>query len=1190
MLWKIAGFEYRYQVRTPAFWVSCGLFFIFAFLTLAIDQIHVGGDNGNIHRNAPYSLASIALSFGLFFMFASTGMAAATVARDDETGFGPILRSTPVQRLEFLYGRGLGAFAAVVTAFLSVPLGMALGAAAPWLDHEVIGPFRPGDYLAATFGLALPLLFLTFSLFFALAAATRSMISTYIGMIGLLVAWTVANALTDKPEWEHFMALAEPFGLGAFSYVTKYWTVLEKNTLAPPLGGVMLVHSLIWTPVAVGLWAVAGIVFRFETKPVKPAKAEQALVADARKSQPTLQLKPPSPATVFWAQMVARTRLDLAQVFKSPAFFILLGLGALNAGAGLWFSNGPYETDVYPVTRRVIATLQGAFTFIPILVAVFYAGELVWKERERRTDELIDSTPAPDVVFAAPKILAISLVLIIILTVGALIGVGVQLAKGWTDLQLRDYFSWYIAPSALLAIQIAILAVFVQALAPSKYVGFGIMLVWFVFSLVARSLHFEDHLYRYATSLAVPLSDMNGEGHFGAARGWFQAYWSLIALILAGLTYGLWRRGRDAALRPRLRRLPRRLRSATGLGLVGLAVMAAGVGGFIFYNTHHLNTYRTDYDAEVWLAGYEKTLLPFEKTPQPKITDVRLAVDLYPSAQRAVAHGVFRMQNRTGQPLREVHLRFAQDVKVVSLSVEGARPKQTFDRFNYRIFAFDTPLSPGETRSLSFEVERGQRGFRNDDNGWTRVYDNGTFLDSGDITPSLGIGREGLLQDRAIRRKHGLPDALRPAKLEDEGARGFNLLGKDADWVNADITVSTTADQTPMAPGYKVSDQTLGGRRIAEFRTEAPILKFFSIQSARYAERAETYKGIDLHIFYHPDHGWNVDRMIKALKVGLDYDQANFSPYQFRQVRILEFPGYADFAQSFANTIPYSENLGWIFDSRDPEKIDMVTYVTAHELGHQWWAHQVIGADLQGASMLDETLAQYSALMAMEKLYGHNQIRKFLKFELDRYLRARGGDLVEEEPLNRVENQAYIHYRKGSLIMYRLKEELGEARVNAALRTFLHDFAFKGPPYPTTRDLIADFRAQARPDQQNLITDLFEKITLYDLKAISAKTRHQKDGAYATDFTFEAHKLYADGKGLETEKPLNDTVDLGLFRKEPGSPGFGDADVLSLRRYPIHSGRQTITLVSATKPAHAGVDPYAILIDRKTDDNLVAVH
>jgi ABC-2 type transport system permease protein len=128
----------------------------------------------------------------------------------------------------------------------------------------------------------------------------------------------------------------------------------------------------------------------------------------------------------------------------------------------------------------------------------------------------------------------------------------------------------------------------------------------------------------------------------------------------------------------------------------------------------------------------------------------------------------------------------------------------------------------------------------------------------------------------------------------------------------------------------------------------------------------------------------------------------------------------------------------------------LVTYVGAHEIAHQWWAHQMIGADQQGGALLSETLAQYSALHGDEAHLRRAEIRKFLKFELDSYLRARGGDVIEELPLYRVENQPYIYYRKGSLVMYRLPSEIGEEAVNRALRKLLAAHAFKGAPYPIT--------------------------------------------------------------------------------------------------------------------------------------------
>lgn len=41
---------------------------------------------------------------------------------------------------------------------------------------------------------------------------------------------------------------------------------------------------------------------------------------------------------------------------------------------------------------------------------------------------------------------------------------------------------------------------------------------------------------------------------------------------------------------------------------------------------------------------------------------------------------------------------------------------------------------------------------------------------------------------------------------------------------------------------------------------------------------------------------------------------------------------------------------------------------------------------------MSETMSQYAALMVMEREYGREQMRRFLKYELDSYLSARGGE------------------------------------------------------------------------------------------------------------------------------------------------------------------------------------------------------
>ncbi|PXA86397.1 aminopeptidase [Caulobacter sp. D4A] len=1194
MFGKIAGFEYRYQLRSPVFWVVAVLFFLLAFGATTISQISIGLGPSD-HRNGPFALSMSALIFSLFYMFVTTAFVANVIVRDDETGYGPILRATRIGKFDYLYGRFAGAFLAAATSFLAVPLAVFLGSLMPWVDKEMLGPFLPQAYLFSYFALAIPNILLTSAMFFALATVTRSMMWTYVGVIGFMVLWVIGNIALDKPEFEHIVAMWDPLGTSAFGILTRYWTASERNTQIPALAGALLFNRAFVVVLSAGLLGLAYGLFRFQSAELSGRKKQSRKEAKADAEQPPAPRPLPAPRhdrAAAWVQFSARTRLDMGQVFKSPAYFVLLALGLFNAAGSLWFATDAtgYGGVIYPVTRALLAPLMGSFGLIPMIIAIYYAGELVWRERERRTHEIVDSTPVGDWSFTAPKIAAIALVLLSTLLVSVLAAVVSQVAHGYFRLELDKYLLWYVLPQAVDLILLAVLAVFLQVLSPHKFIGWGLMVVYIVTDLTFVNLGLQHNLYRYGGAPGTPFSDMNRLGDFWVGAWWFRAYWIAFAALMTIVSYALWRRGTEGRLLPRLRRLPYRLRGANGVVFGVFLTAFVGLGGFIFVNTNVWNEYRTNLDDERWTADFEKALLRYENTPQPKIIGMKLDVDLWPHEPKAVTRGAYVFQNKTGQPIKEIHVRFDRDLVVRGLSIEGARPKQTFDRFNYRIFAFDTPMAPGETRRMSFITERSQKGFKNNGNE-TRVVDNGTFLNNFEIAPILGMSREGLLQDRAKRRKYGLPPELRMAKLGDAASRQFNYLRHDADFVASDITVTTDAGQTPIAPGTLVSERTWtsgsDNRRTARFVADAPILPFLSIQSARYAVSREAYKGVDLAVYYDPQHAWNIERMRTAMKASLDYYQPAFGPYQFKQLRFLEFPAYQSFAQAYAGTIPWSEAMFFIADYRNPEKIDMVTYVGAHEIGHQWWAHQVLGADQQGSTMLSETFAQYSALMVMKRMYGEAQIRKFLKFELNGYLRARGGDVLEEQPLARVENQQYVHYRKGSLVMYRLQHEVGEETVNRALRRLIAEYGFKGAPYPTTLDFLRILRAEVPADKQALVTDLFEKITLYDLKTKSASVKKRADGRYDVKLVVEARKMYADGRGKETNAPLNEVLDVGLFTAEPGKKDFAQKNVVAFERRPIRTGTQTLTFVTKVAPRFAGVDPYNLVIDRNGDDNVI---
>jgi aminopeptidase N len=250
----------------------------------------------------------------------------------------------------------------------------------------------------------------------------------------------------------------------------------------------------------------------------------------------------------------------------------------------------------------------------------------------------------------------------------------------------------------------------------------------------------------------------------------------------------------------------------------------------------------------------------------------------------------------------------------------------------------------------------------------------------------------------------------------------------------------------------------------------------------------------------------------------------------------------------------------------------------------------VSAANVQGASAIIETLAQYSALMLMEREYGPHMMRRFLKYELDNYLSNRGGEAIEELPLYRVEDQGYIYYRKGSIVMYALKDYMGEDAVNAALRNFVNDAAYRTNPYPTSRELIKNLRAEASTDeQQELITDMFERITLWDLKLENATVKERDDGRFDVSIEVSASKFEASGSGEQTEIPLDMPIDIGIFSMNPDDVTEGEDHVLMLEKRRVKTGRMSFELVVDEKPKYVGIDPYSKLIDRNSDDNLKAL-
>jgi ABC-2 type transport system permease protein len=490
---------------------------------------------------------------------------------------------------------------------------------------------------------------------------------------------------------------------------------------------------------------------------------------------------------------------------------------------------------------------------------------------------------------------------------------------------------------------------------------------------------------------------------------------------------------------------------------------------------------------------------------------------------------------------------------------------------------------------MKFEVSKTTKGFENEVS-FTQLTQNGTFFNNRDIMPIFGYEPENEMSDKNKRVKYKLPTRLRMAKLNENNwvERANTYISTDADWVDVTTTISTAADQIAIAPGSLLKSWEANGKKYFTYKLDQKSLDFYSFISAKYEVARKKSNGIDLEVYYVKEHAYNVPNMLKSLEKSMDYYTHNFGKYYHKQCRIIEFPRYATFAQAFPGTMPYSEAIGFITDLRNvtKEDVDLVFYIVAHEMGHQYWAHQLIGPNMQGSELMSEGFAQYSSLIVMQKEYGRDRMQKFLKYEMDGYLRGRSSEFEAERPLMKTEHQGYIHYQKASVVLYYLKEMIGEDKVNQALRSLLDSFAYKQPPYPTSLSAIRAFRKVTPDSLQYLIDDMFQKITLFSNRTANA-TYKKVGNEYEVTITTTSQKFSADSLGKETPATLSDYIDIGVFAKPLSKNNLGKP--LLLQRFKLTKKDNMFTFKLKEKPYQVGIDPYNYLIDRLPEDNLKRV-
>ena len=1195
--WGTVRFELVYQIRRPWPWIAFVTLVVFAFFNTRVGIVPVTLPQDFI-LNSPFIIAVVSVFSCLIWLLVASMIAGDAAARDVQTGMHSLTYTMPVGKAEYLGGRFLAAFVLNALVLLGVQIGSLLAVYAPGIDPAIVGPFRPAAYLAAYTFIALPNAVIATTVQFSSALLSGRSLASYFGSVVLFFfTFPVPLFLYVAAGQPKLALLADPIGMFAImNAMMTEWTLVEKNVRMFTLEGPMLWNRLLWLGVALATIAVVYARFRFAHRAAIDPWAwvtarfrrlrARPMVEDSRPARTAIRVprvRQTFGFTVHVRQALSIARSSFLMIAKSLAGLFLLVAYPMFVVLVLITNSEHWRVPLLPRTGYIVSkyltapiTQASDFRVIIPLLVIFFAGELVWRERDARLSENVDATPVPEWVLVLGKYLGVGLVLAALMTSLTIAGMIAQSIMGYYQFELGRYLQMLVGLQLLEYLLFAVLAFGVHAVVNHKYVGMLVALIAYFLIIFSSVLGIEHKLLVYGASPEWSFTDIRGFGSTLAPWTWFKLYWAAWALMLVVAARVFWPRGKESGFAARLRDARLRLTRPTARVIAVAVGLILAVGGFIFYNTNVLNEYIAKDALVRRRAEYERLYGKYEGMPQPVRVGTKLRIEIRPAQRTATIHGSYRLVNRSAAPIDSVHLEpgFYVDTRV------------TFDRpftnvvrdakHGHDIYALKEPLLPGDSLTLDFDVKLKRRGFRNSGLGNTgagiAVLEKGTYFTSGAL-PVIGYQPLRELWSADDRRKYGLPRQLTlppPGDIDPSVAAGAPA--------TFEAIIGTDDNQVAVAPGELRRTWSENGRRYFQYVSDVPINGTDVFFSANYAVHRERWNGVDLQVFVHPAHKRHLDRLLRSVRASLNYYSAQFGPYPYRFLQIVEQPGnFLGMGVDGSGVVTGGEGFFLLDPKRDG--FDAIFEVAAHEMGHQWWGMQLKPAFAQGGGVISESLAWYSGMRLVRHVKGREALRRFMSVmrEPNPWPQIRTGF-----PLLRAMDP-WANYRKGPYAMNALSEYVGEAQVNGALRTLVEKNVSS---LATTLDMYRELQAVTPDSLKPLLHDLFEVNAFWTFDTKKATAVKTDAGTWQVTFDVDARKAVVDSAGVERETPMNEWVELGVFAE--ARPGEVLGEPLYVQKHRIHSGRQTITVLVPERPARGGIDPYNLL-DWEEGDNIEAI-
>ncbi len=1048
-------FDIKDYTKKNQFYVVALLLLFFGWFVGADFNLNVGE---GVYLNSSYTIGFMLGFLSLSVVFIATVTGTELLFKESDARFDLLLFSTTLTRKQFTSGRFLSFYLITLIGFLFLATGFIIGQSLR--SGSAMQPgFNPWHYFYPLFLFGCINTFFVCSALSLIAWLTKNKLLVAVSgllfyvlyMITLLFSGSpfMAQAMPQSLQAQYISALADPFGLSAYFFVSKDFSVTQRNTILAPLSGVLLVNRLLVIAVSFIFLILSKRIFLITATKKKNKKREDAV---SEIDVPALY----QTASVTFGSMqqlksiLSFFKTDLIYIFKGIAIIAATILLLFNLGMEMYaeIEKGIRLPQKFATSGLMASTILKNLHLPSVLLIVYYVNDLYWRSSVSRFS-LLENTTAFSLAKFAGHWLSANVLVMFFSVLSILLGFIFQVGYNYPQLEWKAYAGVFVFNSFPLML-LAGFVLFLNRLIPNKYLSLGTTLV---IALMAASplanKIIATPLLRFFTAFKGEYSDFNGYGNYIASFTIRLVFGLFLILILWQITKFV---------------NNRKIKLQNVLVLV-LLVASCAFSGFKF-----MNGYVPKQKQQVleFFAGYEKQYRKYQAIPQPVITDVKTQVHLFPTANSYIIEGVYTIKNKTKSPVQRLLLNFDNGLKIEKAQFVSAFETITIANHISEI-VLKQPLAPNDSAVLNFTINYSWKPV-NGHQSFNAIIENGSFMRISRYYPQIGYQSDYELADSMERKQFGLGAATPLKKMEDERTSAN-------DFINLDITIDTEQGQTAVGTGDLFKQWSSNGRNYFQYITLEPVPFRFAVSSAAYEIKTVMYDSIKINVLYHPKHNENVEHLIRNTKLTLDYCKANFGAYPFRSITFAEVSSYTRgfAATAYPATIFMTENMIFHANIKADKQQDVINELAGHELSHLWWGNNQIAPDeREGAAMLTETLAMYTEMMLYKTMYGKEKMMERINMHQQIYDAEKGFSV--NEPLYKVtDGNTHISYSKGAMVMVQLSELIGEEKINEALRNLLHNTKLSGSK-PISTDFINEVLKVSEAKYHNQIMKMFMEI------------------------------------------------------------------------------------------------------------------